>query len=73
MPRCCRTCRFYQEEWDGGDDPDLAFGDCIWSVPVPHAWRWCLRERVGVYPSEGSTCPCHEYRPSVPEVISPSL
>lgn len=64
MPAICGKCIHfscdYPEDWDEED----RLGECI-AIDIetlPHAWRWCPRERSGVYANEESACPKYKER-----------
>ena len=56
MPRCF-DCRHWAAHDITETDPSESLGQCDYSAPIPHAWRYCLRERVGTYGDEGQFCP----------------
>lgn len=42
-PHSCANCRFFLLEYDGGDEPNLAFGKCR-RYPrhlTTRPWEWC--------------------------------
>jgi hypothetical protein len=55
----CGDCAHWSTDWPDDADPDDQLGECgaLDPATIPHAWRWCPRERTGVYFSEQSECP----------------
>jgi hypothetical protein len=57
----CGTCQHWREEvpFSPKDEDDI--GDCaaMDTVQLPHSWRWCRREVMGVERGETSDCPLY--------------
>jgi hypothetical protein len=64
MPQC-KTCKWFDPTYYGtiyaDDDESEQVGACDWPAErLPYSLRWGNRERVGVYPLEGESCPTWE-------------
>ncbi len=59
----CRTCRFFEPLFEIVDESDYDMpGRCGWDPgPLPYAWRYMGREKMGVSADELIDCPTHKH------------
>ena len=65
MAAICGLCQHFTCDWPETWEPEDRLGECVALDPntIPHAWRWCPRERTGVYANEESNCPRFDPKP----------
>lgn len=60
--KCCGNCSLFLVHWFAdmkGEARDIS-GTCQWSEDqLPTSLKFANRERIGVYATDGTQCPCH--------------
>lgn len=66
----CGNCKYFDDPFphlEDEDDTDGKLGTCEWPVELPHAFRYCKREAMGVWSLEESNCEQFEKENEVSE------
>lgn len=72
MMRKCGNCKHWYDEFprlEADDDEQGKLGFCNWPVELPHAFRYCKREVMGVWSLEQSDCPQFKWGYSLGKVL----